>query len=413
MGDVFNFIGNTITGLFDCIANVVDELLRAIYRIGDALSHIGEWISHNMITFILIVVAVVVIVYFWWLAPNLYATYATAIEGGYSTWGAVCATAATYQSVLQTVLSNLYLGLMMKIHIVAYTISAEYRETVAKIFTQISMVSASLGLGASFMHVILQDARTLILDVSTTLGRPYDLAEITWMNELSGYMQKFAGVAKSYQNNPVGLINDLNQWLVRPALDTKGTFMSTMITSVAMGADLIKATVDKVSLIKQDIDKLIIDLPASWTRDILAAWTPFRKDYDKFIHETYEPVMAGVNVALNQLTDQEKVLRTKTASLFAIINHPALIAKQASSLPDDERKATERVFGSMAVESGLDETDVMNEEVLPDVEAMTEEMTRPFEPMEPNLWEIRKVGGPLAKGIPAIPQKEKWEVGDY
>lgn len=108
---------------------------------------------------------------------------------------------ASYNMFLEAI----HYDTLLKIHEIAYIVSGDYRVQVNKIYGRIAEVSEALGLGAQFINLALRNARAITLDVNASIGRFYDIGEIAWMKNLSGFLESWNDSVTVQHYNETGV----------------------------------------------------------------------------------------------------------------------------------------------------------------------------------------------------------------
>ncbi|GAH42119.1 unnamed protein product, partial [marine sediment metagenome] len=167
---------------------------------------IGDWLQTNLneararsktrarIKVIVTTVTIAALTYGASEALGIRASVQTATTDAYteyvkgSLWAKIKGWIKVIQAGLDAFLTAIHYDTLHAIHRIAYLTSKDYRETMNKVYNEISKASESLGLGPYYLQLFLQNARGLILAVSTSFGRSYDMAEMEWLATFDEYL---------------------------------------------------------------------------------------------------------------------------------------------------------------------------------------------------------------------------------
>jgi len=166
----------------------------------DFIDDIVDWVKEHWEFVVLAIIAIVVTIITFnpGLGMAIYSTVAGTIAGliegiglistgtaitALDTIGALTvssvATASAISSFISAIavsfgafLEAIHFKTLLAIHEIAYLLSDEYRLMLASITQDIMEYSESLGMGSTFVLLGIQNVRTLVLDVSSMLGRP-------------------------------------------------------------------------------------------------------------------------------------------------------------------------------------------------------------------------------------------------
>jgi hypothetical protein len=229
------------------------------------------------------------------------------------------------------------LDLLFKIHQIAYLVSEDYRTMMQKVFNQVSQVSNALGWGSMTLALLFQNVRTSVMDISTTMGTGYDLAEVKWLQTYNELLKDWSNNAKKYESDPHALLWMIANSVERPGYDAKGATTRTVMQGVESALTLVKTTVEGATKIKNDLTKLISDLPAV----IRDQWMPeIRKlnaQVDDFIRLNYNPAMKAVDAAFKSVGDDLGYQKKKAAELADRLKRPGKYIAEIETLEPKDR----------------------------------------------------------------------------
>ncbi len=210
----------------------------------------------------------------------------------------------------------IHLKFLLSVHSLGLLVSENYRAAMRNFYTDVSRLSRALNLGAHFLPLAIRNARALVLDASTTLGRSYDLAEITWLTDLASWANKIQSKAARYENNPGRVFEDLDQWLIAPAMNAKSSAMIALYSSVDATLNVVTAIIDDVITVKDDLQKLIADLPKNvriWASPLVME---VLKPFNEFIEKDYKPAITALDGVITQVKDSISESKAEAARLI-------------------------------------------------------------------------------------------------
>ena len=209
-------------------------------------------------------------------------------------------------------LTNIYFDTLVGVHKIAMLVSADYRNVMKGLYSEISQVSSALGFGPYFLALALQNTRNLVLDVSTSMGMRYDMAEIQWLSTFHEYLGNFAGATYKYTNDPEAVFFDLTRWVETDALDKKGAFVEALTKTLDHVADTVGEMVDTVVLIRDDLEHLVKDLPDKIRSQVEPYIQPHIERFDDFITETYDPTQIAFERIIGNIQSLQTPKKTNS-----------------------------------------------------------------------------------------------------
>lgn len=321
--------------------------------------------------------------------------------------------ASTIYSVVSTLYETLHLDTVMKVHNIAYMVSDDYRSTVNKIYDEIGEVSRVLGYGAEFLGLVFRDARNIILDVSAVAGRKYDLAEVAWMEELHKYFHKFADNVDRYRANPGQLFWDIDQWMIRSNVDTKAAIFQSLYTNLMSVTELIRGTVETVDKFREDLGKLIADLPSFIRKEVEPMLGPILEEYDKFIKIDYKPTMTRFDRIMGTIVAQQKEQTTEVDGLVNRLKRPGDYLSEIERFPKAERERQEKQVAEIASKPYDEQASEVAESLKPRIyrlNRIAEALKKELPPIE---WEAGEVVTPQRPAKTPIEPRKTWFVGEF
>ena len=348
MGDPLDFIRNIFNEAARAFSDFVAELARTVTNVVNELVRTVQ----NTLTFIVeywpyILIAVTVVVC-WYVSPYLmYAELAVA-EGGYTGVAAAAVYAESFYAYYAAFLAAINWSMVLAVHNIAYLLSNDYRNMINGLYQQIGQVSKAIGLGAESLYLFYQNARTLVIDASTSLGQRYDLATISWLNSFSSYLKTISGDMRRYANNPGDLIVDIAQYLEKPAQDAKAEGMQVVYSSIQALSGFVDTALQTTKTLEQDVKHLVADLPESIRRYAKPLTDKLDKDLNDFVKLVYLPAKRAIDGALEGFGQEQDAQKTRIHNIAQRIARPGRYLKEVDALADDERLADENDIGEMA-----------------------------------------------------------------
>jgi hypothetical protein len=265
----------------------------------------------------------------------------------YSVVGYVDAAYSSWQSLAET----LHLKLAAQIHQIAYLVSQDYRNMMAKIFNQVSDVSVAMGWGALTLNLLFENTRTMILDVSTSLGEGYDLSQIKWLNTYSAYLKEINQNASYYRANPSAFIDWISDNTYRPGLDAKAGTVRSIFSGIDSALGLIKVTAEDLTRFKNDTLKLVGDLPSVIRDQILPSVKKVTDDFDRFVKLTYDPAIKILDGSLKALGFDMEDQKKKASELISRLARPGKYLSEVDNEDVSFRQDDENIIGGIAERS--------------------------------------------------------------
>lgn len=300
-----------------------------------------------------------------------------------------------------------------KISDIAEIVSPEYREAVQDLYGQISQVSEQLGLGTGFMLLALSDARNVILDASSLMGRSYDLGEVAWISNLTGYLNEFNDKAEDFKNNPEGLILDIQAYFEPDIIDTRVGFQTTLIDFMGASIKGLKETGLKLVQLKDTLEQSILHLPAQISGPIYRHMEDEFEAFDTFMDDKFTPAIENTQKVVGILTELTGNHEKQIGDIAGLMSNPGEMLANINELPEIERLSQEdqiceissRGYRTESLERNQAIDDNNKELVL--VEQALRKERKP-----PAFLQLEYHGPPkpvrIASGVFA-----SWQVGDY
>lgn len=310
-------------------------------------------------------------------------------------------------------LTAIHYSTLLGIHKIAFLVSPAYREIMRQVYGELGRVSDALGYGPYTLLLLMQNSRNLVLDVSTTLGMEYDLAEVQWLSSFQEYLKSFSGAAYKYRDNPEALLYDLTRWIEKDALNAKGSYMGSLTRTVDGLVRNIESFVGDVTKIRDDIDKLVSDLPENIRSEIEPAIEPYIRRFDDFITETYDPYRHEIDSILSTMRTHQDELNNRTDEIVDRLKKPADYLLEIDLMSEEDRLDQERKAGELSNREYYRQVDAF----VPLSEPVSAELEKIREALEvavpvPIGFPEEVEGPQRPKGVKAAVRKT-WYVGDF
>jgi hypothetical protein len=245
-------------------------------------------------------------------------------------------------------LSVIHFDTLKSISDIAYVVSADYREYMNKVYGKIGEFSEAISGNAFYAIQLIENARAVVLDTSSMLGRPYDIGEITWIVEFESFLKAIEEKGEKYENNPYELINDINELVLKPSYDLQSEVWQGIFGTVDSVIEIVDTTVDDIVKIRDDIVKLNTDLPSKLSRRFDAAISKMNRVIDEFIDKKYHPAIERLKVTINTLTDTREEQLEKIDSLVDRMKRPAHYLLEGDKLSEKERLEDAEIYADLS-----------------------------------------------------------------
>lgn len=410
------FIGDAVHDAFEWVNNIVSDVWDVV---GDLVTVVGRGLSDPYVQLIIAGVfgtlaGVDAVTDAWTWASYRYATGASAAS---AIWSGVTAFTQTFVAVLasdfKAFLEAIRFKSVLAVHSTGMMVSKSYREAMADVYKQFGRVSKALGFWPQFISLAVRNSRTLVLDASTSMGRRYDLAEVEWLTELNGTLEKISAKMSAYKNNPEDFLVDLDRWLIAPAANRKGWFMENLLWTLDSLTNTTETVVRDVLTISDDVARFVADLPDNIKSQIEPHTKPITDKIDSFIDETYLPKITRIAKGLDKMMGGLSLVDAKAAAIEDRIRKPGTYLSEIDGLSGEERRYQEMLvydYSTRYLDDQKGEIGASTREIEEGLERVRKEVVtaKPFSERWPK--EIERPARPA--GVPAELHKT-WFVGDY
>lgn len=286
----------------------------------------------------------------------------------------IAAYAQSVYTTYETIVDAFHLKLLYQVHQVAYLVSEDYRQAAQGVFNQVAKISEVYGFGSLTLNLLFENTRTSVLDISTAMGSSFDLAELKWMVTYNEILKEFSRNATNYQQNPHALFYWLTNNVHRPGYDAKSATMRAAYTGIESALSLITATTKDAIRIRNDLTKLVADLPVAISGGIMPEIRKINKDIDNWIKLNYDP---AVKVLTKGLTDLGKDLKGETEKVKALnqrLLRPGRYLREIRTLPPEQKQEDLNDVSSLAADGMVEDMTLLNDGIKSDMEkVLTEE----------------------------------------
>jgi len=410
------FVGDLVQSGWDWISGIAVDVWDVVCDlVGVVVSALNDPAIQIML---LAIVSVAVI------GPAIYAAYldaagaAAAVEGAAATaWAATSTFVTSFSTSIalsfKALLEAIHFKTILALHNVAMLVSSSYREAMRKVYQRLSDVSQALGFWPQFISIAIRNVRTLVLDASTTMGRKYDLAEVGWLTDLNGALTKMSEKMNDYRNNPEMMFLDLDEWLVAPAMDAKGSFMATVIMALDGTIKITNSVVTSVVTLSDDLARLVADLPDTIKSHIQPYTKEITDRVDEFIDRTYLADLAVLSDGIGGLVDSMGLVEGRAEDIEGRIDTPGGYLSEIDDLSQDERRYQEMVMYNLT-DRHLDDQKIDLESTVGADEMKLHSITEAVEFTPPPPVAFPKEVGTIKHPPGVAPVFRKtWNVGDY
>ena len=416
LSDVFDWVGDVVDEVFDFVGDVFDQ-------IGAWITDLWDWCEDNL-DWVMIIIMICIAIYCWYLIPELMSAYAS-MQAAYVSvaWSSLSVmemayvTIGTYWFAISSAwgafLTAIYFDAIMACHSIAFMVSAEYREMIMGVYGELAKASAALGFAPQFLALALQNTRTLVLDVSSSMGMGYDMAQIQWLQALQGWLKEFSLRAKTYKMNPAQLFYDMEDLVDRPFVDVKGNYMRVVLTAIDNTVHGIEATIGEIVKIRDDINKLVADLPEKMRSEIKPFTDKTTKEFNEFLKDEFNPRLKMVNSLIAQLYIKQEDSKDKMTDLVGRLKNPGKYIKEVDKLSDTDRTEAENYLADLTSRTVTREAAYVSEEMNPIKEGLQQLAGLLGREYPKPAYEVIEIERPVRPaGVPAEFRKT-WFVGDY
>lgn len=334
--------------------------------------------------------------------------------GAAATLGPELAAAMTALSAeLTTIATALHLKTVLNIHNIAMLISEDYRKFWSDFYAELANVSKALGYDAYYLALVFRNSRTLIIDSATAMGYSYDEANMVWLDKFDKYLITFSKNAENYAENPEALFHDLSLYLEKEAVNDKTTFVAKLLTSISEVASVVDVTVRDLILIRDDLDKLIRDLPDNIESQIRPHVDGFFKHFDSFIDNDYYPAQVDLQKKLGLFGIE---LDKNAENVFKVVKRlakPADYLLEIDAMDERDRLDQESKIADIVTRPLAAEAAAIQVAAKPSAMELKAIGDAARDRTDLPEWIVPEIKTPLRPPDKKAIPRETWFVGDY
>ncbi len=405
VSSVFDVVSDVVSDVVDVVSDVVSSVVDAV---GDALSGAYQTVADvvgDAAPIVLAAGAAAAIYFIPALAPvadELSSIYATVSEY-----------VGSFSKSFGAFLEAIHFSTILEVNSLAMLVSKDYRQMMTGVYSSISELSSALGFAPQFIALAFRNARAVVLDASSAVGKSYDIGEITWLNHLNETMSRIAVKAKQYKNKPGELFSDLDDWIVKPAMDSKAKSQSVIIKTLGETIKAVEDTAAEITTVRSDMARFIKDLPEDIRKRVEPMLSPIFTKYDNFINSVYAPKLRTLDAVIANLSGRQNENRSEAADLIKRLKRPGDYLSEVNYMPRFERRQQEDKIAAVAMRSVSRTSDAVAGEAAGAIEQLA------------SIQQAKEVILPIPEGFPkeipgpqrpaAVPPtiRKTWFVGDY
>lgn len=262
--------------------------------------------------------------------------------------GNIFATVKAVGVMFAEFLTAIHFQTILKIHNIAFLVSSEYREMMRKVWGQIAEFAEAVELPAGYIEAAINTARTVVLDVSGFLGRPYDLGEITWLSEFQVLLKRMQSKAEQYRKNPQIIWEDLNELVIKPTIDNKARTQQHILSTIENVIDFGEKTVEDIEALRSKLRDGLDKLPFQWAKDIVLKTDDIWFRFESWKSEVYLPIIGNMGEIIDELHVRQTNNKDKLNEMFADLRYPGDYLGTVDDLPDQQRLIQEEKIAEVS-----------------------------------------------------------------
>jgi len=229
------------------------------------------------------------------------------------------------------------LELALKISDIVALTSDSYRESMNNVYLQIGKVSNALGNSGEFMQLLLRDAKLIIQDTAAVMGRRYDLGEIVWLQTLEDFLKTFSEQTLKYKDNPGELIQDIDKWVFKPAVDTKAAVFQNLYGIVDTVLATSKNVIAEISDVRDNVHGVMDRLPLEIKKEIDPYIDGVFNKYDTWIQTYFHPTIQTLEITISQYRNDYIKMGQELYLLVNYLKNPADFLARIADLSQEDR----------------------------------------------------------------------------
>lgn len=239
-------------------------------------------------------------------------------------WSEVGTFISTISMGFSAFLEAIHFKTLISIHEIAYLVSDEYRGFIMDVTSQVSEFSRSIGMGPAFAVLAIENARQLILDTSSMMGRRYDIGQVAWLKAMENMFSFVNKKSQVYADTPLQLLYDIDEWFNRPLTDSKAIIFETFYKNIDNLLATTAQTINQMVIIRDDFVKLVEDLPAKLKDEIKPFTDPITNGFDNFIRYNFQPNVEIFNLLIGNNKKKLDETRTELNNTVQRLKNPGI-----------------------------------------------------------------------------------------
>jgi archaellum component FlaC len=399
---IFTAVGVAIVATISLIAAIITSIVGALYLTFAAIATtIGASVTA--------------------LVTGNFAAAAASISAAWGTLGAFVSLTYTSIASYMTVVAEawgafaaaIHLHTLIQINNVLTIVSPQYRLMVQGIWGNISKVSAALGWGVGTLSLMLRNARAIVLDTSAMLGKPYDIADVNWTQNMMVFLQRYGANINSYRDRPEILLDFIDNALVKDAVNTKAYAMQGVFTTIEGLVTGVTKFAGDLETVAKDVNKFTADLPAEIQFSVEHFTRPITDNIITYVDDTKSRIQSDVKAILGVVNTQNTELKNSMQSIHTRLNKPGDLLEAVDDLDYKERILQESLIGDVSTR----EAHTIIQQIPAHTEEFTSEMDRITKLGEITVplpsWEVPEKLEPNPLPQSQEGKENTWFVGDY
>jgi hypothetical protein len=313
----------------------------------------------------------------------------------------------------KTFAEAIHLKTIIAVHRIAYFASEDYRQMMNEVFRKIRNASEAMGLGPYFINLALQNARTIVLDVSAMMGRKFDLGNVVWFKTMKGWMEVLEEKAEHYIQEPGALIEDIFDIILKDTINAGASEQQGLFKWVEGAAKVINNTVKDLDTIRKDLMKLINDLPKEIREEIYDEIGGVIHDVNDFFEEDFPRYKDHVYGIIEAINGDQNSLQSRVGGIVDRISKPGDLLEGVDALDSWDRRRQEEKINDVANRQSWRESDELAGEAehsFQRLARLADALEREFEPPDYHVPEQKKPTQPPGEQSSG---PDTWYVGDY
>lgn len=313
----------------------------------------------------------------------------------------------------EALLAAIHFKTIMLIIQIASIVSPAFRAMMKKVYDAISRLSKALGFGPEFLILALRNSRTLIMDVSSMLGRSYDIGRVQWLASMNAWMKKAATLFDRYKNHPELVFEDLEEDIEKNFADDGAGAMSGLWGTVAGITQTLLDYATDLSKINTDLYKLLNDLPAAVRENLPDGLLRFMWEGSWYINNRILPDLTKLDGLVDAHAAELLRLKKEAEAAAARILAPKDAVKALATLTAAEQAEAAVVLDALQNQRRAAQALALNLGMAPAV-AEFDKLLRLAPPVTPPPAVLLLEPGDVPRReLGAFTPRQTWFVGEY